>query len=156
MNMDNYYDTMTRIFNAFEQQGFSLSKEPPAESEPKFPTQLRDLSSYQLSDLMAKFTSWAEYTSEQLSEAKCKKREIDSRLGLYKSSFLIKFTGTKSDAEKYLKVDQEFLRLDQERVRLENYCELLSTKLENFIRAIKTLSREITLRGIDLEFGNFD
>jgi len=147
-----FYNAQAEIFKEFGVMGLRVEEPVPEnESEPVFPKDVGELNLRELSSLMSKFTMWANYINSKLSLFTARKHEQERKIRLFKKAFERKYEGTKTEFDTTLMTDPEFIELDQTLLFLENSCTLLEAKQDIYLRYLKALSREITLRGINLE-----
>lgn len=116
---------------------------------PTMPTKVADLVSDELGNMIARYTSWREFTEDRHAEAcavlaQCKSEydlEVDK---VMLSSTASTVTERKASAKSNPKVEKLYKNLTE----AEMYRDLLANKLESFSNVLAMLSRELTRRGV--------
>lgn len=122
---------------------------PPKGGLPTMPTKIADIASDELGNMIARYTSWREFTEDRHMEACAVYAQCKSEYDLacdkeVLSSKASTVTERKASAKLNPKVEKLFKQLTE----AEMYRDLLANKLDSFSNVLAMLSRELTRRGV--------
>lgn len=123
--------------------------ERPKGGLPTMPTKVSTLASEELGDMMARYTSWREFTEDCHADACAVYAQVKSQYDLASDRALLEADcETVTEKRAAVKNDPEVAALYKKLNEAEIYVDLLGKKLDSFTNVLTMLSRELTRRGV--------
>ena len=123
--------------------------ERPKGGLPTMPTKVSNLASEELGDMMARYTSWREFTEDCHADACAVYAQVKSQYDLASDRALLQMDGgTVTEKRAAVKNNPEVASLYKKLTEAEIYVDLLGKKLDSFTNVLTMLSRELTRRGV--------
>lgn len=123
--------------------------ERPKGGLPTMPTKVSNLASEELGDMMARYTSWREFTEDCHADACAVYAQVKSQYDLESDKALLQMDGeTVTEKRAAVKSDPKVADLYKKLNEAEIYVDLLGKKLDSFTNVLTMLSRELTRRGV--------
>lgn len=127
-----------------------VSLNAPKGGLPTMPTRISDIASDELGDMIARYSSWREYTEDRHAEACAVFSQLKSEYDLELSKAMLKVDGSSVTEKKaYAQTEQGVLNKYKQMNEADVFRGLLANKLESFTNVLLMLSRELTRRGIE-------
>lgn len=118
---------------------------------PTMPTKISTMASDELGDMIARYTSWREFTEDRHAEACATYAQCKSEYDLEVDKAVLSAEGQSVTERKAMANSQPQVAELSRRVTEANiYRELLANKLDSFSNVLAMLSRELTRRGVNL------
>lgn len=125
---------------------------PPKGGLPTMPTKIADLASDELGDMIARYSSWREYTEDRHLEACAVYAQCKSEYDLLTDKEMLKSGATTvTERKASTKNNPQIVKLYSDLNEASIYVNLLSNKLDSFSNVLAMLSRELTRRGVNYE-----
>lgn len=122
---------------------------PPKGGLPTMPTKVADLASDELGNMIARYTSWREFTEDRHAEACAVLAQCRSEYDLEVDKVMLSSTAsTVTERKASAKANPKVEKLYKDLNEAEMYRDLLANKLESFSNVLAMLSRELTRRGV--------
>lgn len=116
---------------------------------PTMPTRIAEIASDELGNMIARYTSWREFTEDRHMEACAVVAQCKSEYDLAADKeMLISKATTVTERKASAKSSPLVESLYKELVEAEMYRDLLAHKLDSFSNVLAMLSRELTRRGV--------
>ena len=136
----NPLERFRRVFDTIER---------PKGGLPTMPTKVTNLASDQLGDMMARYTSWREFTEDCHADACAVFAQVKSEYDLESDKALLQAEGvTVTEKRAAIKSNPKVSALYKKMIEAEIYVDLMGKKLDSFTNVLTMLSRELTRRGI--------
>ena len=127
-----------------------VSLNAPKGGLPTMPTRISDIASDELGDMIARYSSWREYTEDRHAEACAVFSQLKSEYDLELSKAMLGVDGgSVTEKKAYAQNDQNVLKKYRQMNEADVFRGLLANKLESFTNVLLMLSRELTRRGIE-------
>lgn len=122
---------------------------PPKGGLPTMPTHIADVPSDELGNMVARYTSWREYTEDRHAEACAALSQVRSEYDLEIDKLTLRSKASSvTEKRAEARISPSVKALFDDMNNADMYRELLARKLDSFSNVLSMLSRELTRRGV--------